>query len=222
MSERIEDYQVIDTRTSHLSIPEMVTTFTTTGEALNSHSFFGLTGNWPDWLAGGTRYLGFANTMRGLNAEYRAGNKTKKSELEMARIHAAFSFQLGGQYVIMRAYELRDPSLLLNTFPLKTTAIKVIPDVYAVAILLSAKNGGHREAILKGHHVPKGGPYQLQICKGTPMSEDSWITLPEAYPTCGRIVVPNLDPVSQYFFRIRHNGPKGPGEWSQPVSLIIH
>ncbi|GFO54161.1 hypothetical protein GMSM_11680 [Geomonas sp. Red276] len=224
MSDQIKDYLRLDTRTSHLTIPQMITTFITTGTGLKKHSFFGTEGNWPAWLEGADHYLSYADKLRVLDADYRAGNKTKKTELELVREQAAFNYQLGGQYITMRAYELRNPALLLDTFPLKATGNKVSPtaDVYGVDIHLTAKNGSSGQAILRGHHMPKGGPYQVQFCKGNPASEDSWITMPEHYLTCGKIVVSNLDPVSMYYFRIRHNGPNGPGPWSQPISLIIH
>ncbi len=226
MPDRIAEYQLIDTRTNHLTGPKMITTFLTTGTALQKHAFFGVQENWPKWLEGPTNYFDYADQMRVLDDAYRAGNKPKKIELDLLRGRAAFSYQLGGHYVTMRSYELRNPDLLLDTFPLRATGSKVsaIAAVPAsqVEIVLTAKNGSSGTAILRGHHVVKGGPYQLQYCKGIATSEDSWFTLPQHYPTCGRIVVPNLDPVSQYFFRIRYNGPLGPGHWSQTVNLIIH
>lgn len=221
---KIEDYLQLDTRTAHLAIPQMITMFLTTGTSLKNHSFFGVEGNWPVWLEGATHYEGYADSLRVLDDAVRAGNKTKKAELDLVRGRAAFNYQLGGQYVTMRAYEMGNPDLLLGTFPFKAVATKVAgaTDVYAIGIVLTAKNGSRGEAVLRGHHIPKGGPYQVQYCKGNPTSEDSWVTLPEHYLTCGKIIVTNLDPVSLYYFRIRHNGPKGPGPWSQPVSLIIH
>lgn len=223
MPDRIDQYQTIDTKTSHMTIPEMVSAFLTTGNALNNHTFFGVEGNWPGWLEGGKHYLGYSESLRMLDDEYRAGNKTKKAELDLVRARAAFSYHLGGQYVIMRAYERKEPQILLNTYPLKSaTKVSQTPDVYTAEIVLTAKNGSRGEAVLRGHHIPKGGPYQVQFCKGTAASEDLWIAMPEHHLTCSKIVVTNLDPVSLYYFRIRHNGPKGPGPWSQPVSLIIH
>jgi len=221
---KIEDYQQLDTRTTHLTIPQMVTTFISTATSLKSHSFFGIEGNWPGWLQGAPQYLSYADNLRVLDDAYRAGNKTKKAELDLVRRRAAYNYQLGGHYVTMRAYEMGNPDLLLDTFPLKPLATKFssAADIYTMQIVFTAKNGSRGEAVLRGHHVVKGGPYQVQYCKGSPSSEDSWVTLPEHYLTCGKIIVNNLDPVSLYYFRIRHNGPKGPGQWSQPVSLVIH
>jgi hypothetical protein len=226
MTDKIEDYQLIDTKTSHLSVPELITTFLTTGAALQKHAFFGIDDNWPRWLEGATQYFSYADGLRVLDNEYRAGNKPKKGERDLLRGRSAFNYQLGGQYVTMRAYELKNPDLLLETFPLKVIPSKVstssgVP-AYQVEIGLTAKNGPQGTAVLNGHHPPKGGPYQVQFCKGLPTSEDSWATLPENYLTCTKIVITNLDPVSQYYFRIRYNGPMGPGSWSQVVSLIIH
>lgn len=226
MSDKIEEYLLLDTKTSHLSVPQMITTFLTTGTALKKHAFFGLDENWPTWLEGATQYFGYAENLRVLDDEYRAGNKPKKVERDLLRGRAAFNYQLGGQYVTMRAYELRNSELLLDTFPLKVVSAKVSSSASVPAceieIVVTAKNGPRGTAVLKGHHLPKGGPYQVQLCKGIPTSEDSWVTLPENYLTCGKIVIANLDSVSQYYFRIRYNGPMGPGPWSQVVSLIIH
>lgn len=226
MPDKIEQYQLVDTKTSHLAIPQMITTFISTATALQKHSYFSLEGNWPSWLEGATHYLAYADNLRVLDDEYRAGNRPKKGERDLMRDRAAFNFQLGGHYVTMRAYELRDPDILLNTFPLKPHLNKVSSSAgispSEVEIVLGAKSGGHGTAVLRGHHVAKGGPYQVQFCKGIPVSEDSWATMQQHYLTCARIIVPNLDPVSQYYFRIRYNGPLGPGLWSQVVSLIIH
>ncbi|MCM0082853.1 hypothetical protein L4X63_14760 [Geomonas sp. Red32] len=223
MSDKIKDYLRIDARTSHLTIPEMVTTLISTGTALKGHKFFGAQGGWPDWLEGADHYLGYADNLRVLDGEYRAGNKTKKDELDSMRERGAFSYQLGSQYVTMRAYELKNPDLLLNTFPLKGVGSKAsASSPMAVSMILTAKNGSRGQAILRGHHMANGGPYQLQYCKGNPTGEESWTTMIEHYRTCGKMVVSNLDPVSLYFFRSRHNGPNGPGPWSPPVSLIIH
>ena len=225
MSDRIAEYQLVDTRTNHLTVPEMITKFLTTGTALQKHPFFGVEENWPKWLEGPTNYFDYADKLRVLDDAYRAGNRPKKVELDLLRGRAAFNYQLGGHYVAMRAYELRNPDLLLDTFPLRVTGSKAsaaaVVTASQVEIVLTAKNGSSGTANLRGHHVQKGGPYQLQLCKGAPVSEDSWVTLPQNYPTCTKIVVTNLTPVSQYFFRIRYNGPLGPGPWSQQVSLII-
>ena len=226
MSDRIAEYQLVDTRTNHLTVPEMITKFLTTGTALQKHPFFGVEENWPKWLEGPTNYFDYADKLRVLDDAYRAGNKPKKVERDLLRDRAAFNYQLGGQYVTMRSYELRNPDLLLDTFPFRVTGSKtsataaILPS--EVEIVLTAKNGPSGTATLRGHHVPNGGPYQLQLCKGAAASEDSWVTLPQHYPSCAKIVIPNLDSVSQYFFRIRYNGPLGPGPWSQAVSLIIH
>ena len=226
MSDRIADYQLVDTRTNHLTVPKMITTFLTTGTALQKHEFFGVQENWPKWLEGPTNYFDYADKLRVLDDAYRAGNRPKKVELDLLRGRAAFNYQLGGHYVAMRAYELRNPDLLLDTFPLRVTGSKAsaaaVVTASQVEIVLTAKNGPSGTAILRGHHVPNGGPYQIQLCKGTPASEDSWFTLPQHYTSCARIVIPKLDSVSQYFFRIRYNGPLGPSAWSQLVSLIIH
>jgi hypothetical protein len=225
MPDKIKEYQVIDTKTNHLTVPQLITTFLSTATALQKHGYFGLEENWPTWLEGRTHYLGYADTLRVLDDEYRAGNRPKKDERDLVRVRAAFNYQLGGHYVTMRAYEMRNPDLLLDTFPLKTpvnktSAAGILP--YDVDIVLTAKDGGHQTAVLRGHHILKGGPYQVQFCKGIPGSVDSWVTMPENHLTCSKIVVPGLDPVSQYSFRIRHNGPLGPGSWSQVVTLIIH
>ena len=217
MSEKIEEYLKIETKTKHLTVPQMITTFRTTGTALQAHR--------PFWLKGAPSYFEYADQLRVLDDAYRAGNKPKKVERDLVRDSAAFNFQLGGQYVVMRAYELKNPDLLLGTYPLKGAGSRAMTagvPAYQVEIVLTARNGGTGTAILRGHHVPNGGPYQLQFCKGAPISEDAWSTMPQHYPHCSKIVVPNLDPVSQYFFRIRNNGPMGPGPWSQAVSLIIH
>ena len=184
MSDKVEEYLLIDTRTSHLAVPQMITTFLSTATALQKHSYFSLKGNWPTWLEGATHYLGYADNLRVLDDEYRAGNKPKKAERDLVRSRAAFSYQLGGHYVTMRAYELRNPDLLLDTFPFKVhlnkfSAAAGIPPS-EVEIVLTAKNGGRGTAVIRGHHVSKGGPYQVQFCKGIPGSEDSWVTMPDA------------------------------------------
>jgi hypothetical protein len=224
MAERIEDYRIVDTRTKHLTIPELITTFITTGKALQTHEFFGLAENWQSWLEGPTHYFDYADQLRVLDDAYRGGNKPKKAERDELRARAAFSYQLGGNYVTTRAFDLKRPELLLNTYPLKPIALKVSSSstrVNQTEIVLTTKNGPTRTAILHGHHAA-GGPYQVQFCKGIPTSEDSWTTMPQHYPTCGKISIDNLDSVSQYFFRIRYNGPLGAGPWSQVASLIIH
>jgi len=223
MSDKIEDYQVLNTKTSHLGVPELITTFLSTGTALQDHSFFGHEDNWPSWLEGPKDYFGYADSLRVLDDEYHAGNRPKKTERDLLRDRAAFNYEMGGDYVIMRAYDLRKPELLLNTYPLmvvtRTPAAGLSPN--EKEITLTGKSGAHATAILRGHHMLKGGPYQVGMCKGNPLSDESWIILPEHYLSCAKIVITNLDPVSMYYFRIRYNGPLGPGPWSQVVNVVI-
>lgn len=62
-----------------------------TGAALQKHRFFSQEENWPKWLEGATHYLAYADTLRVLDDEYRAGNGPMKSERDSTSSHAAFN-----------------------------------------------------------------------------------------------------------------------------------
>ncbi|GFO68098.1 hypothetical protein GMLC_16770 [Geomonas limicola] len=224
-----EQYDIFDPNLRRLTYPELHMVLTTASDALEVHSFF--RDNWESYVP---NYLILRNHLVklkefGVGAD--RGDRDMKAQRDQVRARAELDILLIINYVVMRAIEKQDPSLLQNTgLPLKE--LKTARSSYRIAptsvpVVLTAKHKKTRlgvesgTAILAGKHVKMGGPYHLQICKGHPASEESWCTPGGHYRECGNIILNNLESANEYFFRIRSDGPDGPGPWSQVVSLVI-
>lgn len=219
-----EIYDILDPNVRRQTYPQLNVTLLTIADCLERHHFF--KDNWAKFVAGAPEFRGHAAELAELTPAAERGDSDMKAAREEARLRAELSIRAATGYMMIRAIEQKNPALLNDTgVPHKVKHPKVGKAVSAasVQIVLTASHLGKepRVAVIKGTHIRSGGPYLLQFCKGEPVSEQSWNNFDGHYKTCSRIVLRNLESANRYYFRMRTDGPDGPGPWSQVVSLVI-
>jgi hypothetical protein len=220
----IEEYDILDANLRKQSHAVFNSTLLGFAEALEVHFFW--KENWVDWVAGAAQFRGHAAFLKEVGAAADRGDSAKKAEREAGRSMAQLHIDTAVKYMVVRAVHKQDPTLLHNVaLPFKSRPHKSAMRVYGATapIHLGVKHvkGKSGHILITGRHVRNGGPYLLQICKGEPTSEESWYSPGGHYISCSKIVVQGLEPANRYFFRMRTDGPDGPGPWCQPVSIIV-
>ena len=221
----IDEYDILEPNLRKQTYPELHVTLLGMADALERHPFF--KDNWAPYVPGPSNLRAHAYELKELGVGADRGDRGMKADRDLARGRAELSFDVAIKYMVIRAVEQKNPSLLLNAgAPLKVKPAKSASratHAASVQITLIARHirGQSGVALLEGKHIRQGGPYQLQICKGEPVSDESWHYRGGHYKSCGKIVVKELEPANWYYFRIRTDGPEGPGPWSQVASLII-
>lgn len=218
-------YKILDPNVRKQTYPQLNITLLTIADCLERHHFF--KDNWEHYVPGPSNFRGHASELAELSPAAERGDSDVKAAREEARLRAELSIHVAADYMVIRAVEQKNPALLHDTgIPLKvkpTNKNGKAVSAASVQIILTVSHLGKEPgvALLKGKHIRNGGPYHLQFCKGEPVSEQSWINSDGHYKTCGRIVLRNLESANRYYFRIRSDGPDGPGPWSQAVCLVI-
>ena len=222
----IDDYDILDPNVRKQSYLELNVTLLSIADCLERHEFFKV--NWETYVPGPPHFRGLATEIHDLGVGADRGDSVMKAKREEARDRAELSIDVATKYMVVRAVEQKNPGLLQETgVPYKVKKAKsknkskgsgASVTITLTAVHLKGVSGG---VILKGKHLRSGGPYMLQICKGEPVSEESWYSPGGDYSSCNKIILKNLDPANRYYFRIRTDGPEGPGPWSQVVSLIV-
>jgi len=226
----VEDYEILEPNMRKLTHTDFYLMLLNVADCCETHHFF--KDNWQMFVPGPAQFRAHAAKSKELNVGAERGDREMKAQRDEHRELAQLDIDVAVKYMVIRAVEQRDPTLLHGTgIPLKEIkrpriSAKALLE-YSLPIALTV---GYRKnpvgfdsgvAVLKGKHVRRGGPYLLQICKGEPVSEESWYSPGGHYKSCREIVLTNLEPANKYCFRIRTDGPEGPGPWSQVVSLII-
>ncbi|WP_224963115.1 fibronectin type III domain-containing protein [Geomonas subterranea] len=149
-------------------------------------------------------------------------NVCSTKELDAARAAALEDVNINASYLVLRAKHGKDDAWLHNNGYQAKEKTKRIHDrsVSAVALNLKAKNGPSiGEVSLNWDRDPGAGSYQLQICKGHPQGEESYVDY--GFLKKVRTVIGNLERASWYYFRIRSIGNNEFGPWSAAVSIIV-
>lgn len=220
----IEDYDILESNLRKQSHPQFNSYLLGLAEALEVHDYW--KGNWFDWVPGAAEFRAHAAFLKEVGIAADRGDSAKKAEREARRSLAQLHIDAAVKYMVVRAVNKQDPALLHNmALPLKTKPHKTSGRVSGsvVEIQLRAKHvkGKSGAVTILGQHMRNGGPYLLQMCKGEPTSDESWYSPGGHYTSCSKILVQGLEPANRYFFRIRTDGPDGPGPWCQPVSIIV-
>lgn len=222
----MEEYDILEPNVRKQTYPQLNVTLLSMADCVERHSFF--KENWASYVPGPAQFRAHAYELDELGVGADRGDRGMKAEREVARSRAELSIDVAIKYMVIRSVEQKDPTLLHHTgAPLKgkpaKSGSKATHAPASVQIILTARHvrGESGVALIEGKHIRQGGPYQLQICKGEPVSEESWYGRGGHYKTCSKIVVKDLEPANKYYFRMRSDGPDGPGPWSQVVSLII-
>lgn len=160
----------------------------------------------------------------GLRSLVNAGDQAKGSETNAAREELLLFAGLPAAYLNTVSVLRNDPSILQNTgYAIKgkrsRTASNTTPPPPPTGLQVTQSEVSGT-LCLSGHKPRANLSCEIQICKGEPLGESSW--LPFAMRTgCRKIEVSGLEPGQKYFFRMRSHGPGGHGPWSAIVSRMV-
>ncbi len=149
-------------------------------------------------------------------------NVRTTKELQGATAAAIEDVNINAAYLVIRAKCEKDEAWLHNNgYTLKEKAKRVYDrPVSTSSLALRAKNGPNAgQVILSWDRDPGAGSYQLQICKGHPQGEESFVDY--AYLTKVRTTADSLERASWYYFRIRSVGNNETGPWNEAVGIIV-
>lgn len=202
-----------------MPIPEVVPWLFDAATLQQAHHFHGP--NWSDWVPGAARFRQHAVELtEGMEA---AKNKDREKVRELEEKHAEtlLSIHLNANYIAMRSIYEKDESLLHNVgYILKDqNSKKEKLAALKSQMHLKVKNRGTGTVTIYFERDPAAGLYRLQVCKGEPSGEESWLD-GGLHKGC-RVVVSDLDRASWYYFRGRSHGDNQTGPWSQPVGIIV-
>ena len=206
-----------------MSCTELVPWLLDTATLQEAHPFHST--NWPDWVPGAKKLREHAESLS--VAVKAAENKDKEKTRERDQMHAdtLLDITLNASYIVMRWHHEKDESLLHNVgHQLKEkTATKKSSghtSVKSTPLVLWVKNGPDISSVsVRFEKDPAAGSYQLQICKGEPIGEESWGDY--CFHKSCRAIVRNLDRASWYYFRVRSHGNNETSPWSAPVGIIV-
>jgi len=203
-----------------MSFDELIPWLLSTAILQEAHHFHGA--NWPDWVPGAGKFREHADILsRSVKA---AGNRDREMvrARDQAHAEALLSINLNANYIVMRALHEKNESLCQNVgYVLRTKTKRHFgTSVRNTPLPLTLKNGPDPGTVIvrfeKDHAA---GSYQLQICKGEPVGEESWGDQ-GIYKSC-RIVVGNLERANWYYFRVRSHGDNQTSPWSPTVGIIV-
>ncbi len=179
--------------------------------------------NWPGWVPGWVKYRDYADSIPALLKAAENKDRSKVQELDLYLAEVLNSIYLNANYIVLRSHSEKDESLLHNVgYTLKEQTKKNygLATISATPLVLTVKNlEAAGEIAVKYERDPAAGIYQLQICKGAPVGEESWWD--KGYYKSCRVVLANLDRASWYYFRVRSHGNNETSPWSAPVGIIV-
>ena len=179
--------------------------------------------NWPDWVPGAIKFRKHADSLTSAVKAAENMDREKAKVRDQEHADALLSIKLNANYIVMRSHHEKDESLLHNVgYVLKDKTKKSSgpTSVSSTPLVLKIKNGPDKGAVtITFERDPAAGLYQLQICKGDPISEESWGDY--SFPKGCRVVASNLDRASWYYFRVRSHGDNETSPWSCPVGIIV-
>jgi len=199
---------------------ELISWLLDTATLQEAHPFHSV--NWPDWVPGASNFRQHAAVLSstGKAAENKDRGKVKERDQEHA--DTLLSISLNANYIVMRSIHEKDESLLHNVgYVLKNKTKKSNgTSISNTPLALKIKTGPDPGSVtVRFEKDMAAGSYQLQICKGEPVGEESWGD--QAYYKGRRVTVSNLDRASWYYFRVRSHGNNTTSPWSAPVGIIV-
>ncbi|GFO60105.1 hypothetical protein GMST_24300 [Geomonas silvestris] len=163
-----EAYAIFEPNLRKLPYPEFYLVLSDSADALEVHHFF--KDNWESYVPNFLNLRGHVTKMKEYGVGADRGDREMKALRDQVRARAELDILLIINYVVMRALEKQDPTLLQNTgLPLKEnkptrSSSRIAP--VTVPVVLMAKHKRTRlgiesgTVILAGKHVKKGGPYR--------------------------------------------------------------
>lgn len=221
----LEEYDVVQTTFRKLTYPEYYVTLHDFADGLDANAYYNT--NRPGHLPPGSKFRDHVAAMKEFGVGAERGDILLKEKRQAVRDDSELDMESAMSYMKSIAIGMRDPTILRTlSLPSKENHQKsshksVSPNAVEIHLELRRVKGKSGYIVVLGSHVRGGGPYLINICKGEPVSEESWYNPGGHYKNCRRIVLEGLEPGVRYYVRMRSDGPEGPGAWSHPVSIIV-
>jgi hypothetical protein len=221
----LEDYHSVETIFRRQGFHEYYLTLHDFADALDANELYNT--NRPASVPAGEKFRGHVAAMKELGVGADRGDSLLKGQRQAVRDLSEIDMDAAVSYLRILAIDQKDPAVLhASGLPLKDNPQKAarkvqspqLAEIHLTVKHLKGESGG---IVVEGIHVRNGGPYTINLCKGEPVSEESWYNPGGHYKSCSRTVFKNLEPANRYYIRMRNDGPTGPGPWSQAVSIIV-
>jgi hypothetical protein len=221
----LEEYDVVETLFRKQNFPEYYMTLYGLADGLEVNEVYNA--NRPAHIPPGTRFREHVATMKDLGVGADRGDSLLKEQRQAARNLSELDMDASVSYMRTIAIFRKDPTVLHTLgLPLKDNHQKIsrrtmAPQAVEIHLELRHVKGEIGAIHIMGNHIRNGGPYLINLCKGEPVSEESWYNPGGHYNSCRGIIIRNLEPANKYSVRMRTDRPEGPGNWSHPVSIIV-
>jgi hypothetical protein len=221
----LDEYYAVETNCRRQSFPVYYATLHGLADALDANELYNT--NRPSWVPAGEKFRAHVAAMKELGVGAERGDTLLKERRQEVRDISELDMDSSICYLRSIAIDQRNPAMLHGLgLPLKDTAQKgsrrlTAPQMIEIHLSVRHLRGESGAIVVEGAHIRNGGPYLINICKGEPGSEASWFNPGGHHKTCSKIIVRGLEPANRYYFRMRTDGPEGPGPWSQAVSIIV-
>jgi hypothetical protein len=221
----VEEYDIVETLFRRQSFPEYYRTLHDLADDLDANELYNT--NRPGHVPAGSRFREHVATMKELGTGADRGDTLLRERRQAVRELSEIDLDASVSYMRTIAIDRRDPTILHDlNLPLKTNHQKsprrgVSAQAAEIHLELRHPKNESGAIIVLGSHVRNGGPHLINICKGEPVSEESWYNPGGHHSSCRRIVLRALEPASKVYVRMRTDRPEGPGAWSQPVGIIV-
>lgn len=202
-----------------MSPPELTSWLQDSATLQEAHPFH--RANWCDWAPGALKFRQHAEALD--EASKAAASKepgaVKKRDQEFADTLA--SIYLNACYIVIRARAANDESVFHNCgYTIKEKTGKNAPiSISVLPLVVKVTTSGPGAVRVSYARDAAAGLYHIQLCKGTPTGEDSWVD-GGLHKGC-RPTISGLDRASWYYFRVSSHGDNVNGPWSAPVGIIV-
>lgn len=182
-----------------------------------------LAGDAPNWAVGPARFREHAAALS--QKEEAAKDKgiqaIRDRDLELEAIFE--SIHNNAAFFIMKARYENDPSALEgigHQFKDNTKKPHLHVPISSLPLKVTVKRGDEPGSIVVTiERDPGAGIYQVQICKGKPTGEESWLDHGNFKKV--RVTIPGLERAGWYYIRVRSIGDNEASPWSAPVDIIV-
>jgi len=219
----MEEYDVVETLFRKQTFHEYYFTLYGMADGLDANEIYNA--DRPSHIPAGARFREHVTTMKELGVGADRGDSLLKDQRQAVRELSEIDMDASVSYLRTIAIHRRDPSILRTLcLPAKVNhqkSRKTPMHTMEIHLELGYPKGEHGAIVIMGNHYRNGGPYLINLCKGEPISEESWYNPGGHHNSCRRIVMRGLEPANRYYVRMRTDRPEGPGNWSQVASIIV-
>ena len=207
-----------------LSTNDMIVKLGTTADLVSVHQ--GYQDKLPDEVSGPPQFRVLAEELRQTDLD--AVNKDRLKIIKRDEKHqeSAVALAIFGQFAVMKATKHKDTSYIDNIgydrkkkgIGNKTTNHGPLGAPRTFSVKHEPDNSG--SLLFKVAKVTGAAHYDIQLCLGDPINEDSW-SLAATFVNTRNMRIAGLEPGKVYMFRVRCLGAAGFGPWSNVIKIMV-